>query len=468
MSRNPRAPRPSRCTANAAAGRPHGDEAFVTGILTSAEDFERARAWHLTDARDFDGYLLDTAVLLAEARRTYGTVQARMFHVDDFADFCLLHRLDPAEPAARDRYLVNPPLQTQLLPYQGEELVGDFVPRLVRARDNGLTLRHVELLLDGGADGCGADGAPEEAGVQVRQAHQRGAELFRRMLVGAGFGAYRFLCAVEAPGGRLEAEARILHWEDGVVRINDEDLDLVCAVLCAGLYRELPGAALLHGSQGAAGACGEYRQVAWACPPGARGAPRAGERPGGGRAAPPPPPAVTFLHRGEGSARVFLADGAARVRVQHAPADELLGEDRRRLVVDHGEGAEVVLADREHLAVVVAALALDGGRVALQRAGLLRRDLGQSLQVEDQARRRLGRTARGAAGQQLLHRYAVELRQLGEALDGHGAVAALVGADDDSLPATLGLLLDAVQGETLLSADGPELGPELLRVVAGH
>ncbi|WP_431682123.1 hypothetical protein [Kitasatospora sp. KL5] len=256
MPRNPRTPRPSRC-AHAPAGRPHGDEAFVTGILTCREDFERARAWHLTDAADFDSYLLDTAVLLAEARRTYGTVQARMFHPDDFADFCLLHRLDPAEPASRDRYLVNPPLQTQLLPYQGEELVGDFVPRLVRARESGLTLRHIELLLGDG------DGGPE-TGQRVRQSHQQASELFRRMLVGAGFGAYRFLCAVEAPGGRLEAEARILHWEDGVVRINDEDLDLVCAVLCAGLYRELPGAALLHGSQGAAGACGEYRQVAWA------------------------------------------------------------------------------------------------------------------------------------------------------------------------------------------------------------
>ncbi|WP_405010368.1 hypothetical protein [Kitasatospora sp. NBC_01539] len=229
----------------------------MTGILTSSEDFELARPWRLTDAADWDSYLLDTAVLLADARRTYDAVQARMFHPEDFVDFCLLHRLDPAEPAARDRYLVNPPLQTQLLRYQGEDLSGDFVPRLVRARESGLTLRHIELLLD--------DGDPaEDVAPRVRRAHQRGAELFRRMLVGAGFGAYRFLCAVEAPGGRLEAEARILHWEDGVVRVNDEDLDLVCAVLCAGLYRELPGAALMHGSQGSAGACGEYRQVAWA------------------------------------------------------------------------------------------------------------------------------------------------------------------------------------------------------------
>ena len=60
--------------------------------------------------------------------------------------------------------------------------------------------------------------------------------------------------------------------------------------------------------------------------------------------------------------------GAAGVRVEHAPADELLGQHRGRLVVDHGQGAQVVLADREHLAVVVAALALDRRRVALQRA----------------------------------------------------------------------------------------------------
>jgi len=253
MSRNSR--RPNRCTS---AGR-RTEEAFVTGILTSAEDFERARAWELTDAADFDSYLLDTAVLLTDAREVFGAVRARMFHPDDFADFCLLHGLDPAEPASRDRYLVNPPLQTQLLAYQGEELSGDFIPRLVRARESGLTLRHADLLLDGAL--CGPE--ETEPDPRVRVAYQRGSELFRRMLVGAGYGAYEFRCVVESPGGPLPAQARILHWEDGVVRINDEDLDLVCAVLCAGLYCELPGAAVLHGAQGSAATCGEYRQVAW-------------------------------------------------------------------------------------------------------------------------------------------------------------------------------------------------------------
>ncbi|TYC68351.1 hypothetical protein EH183_39250 [Streptomyces sp. CB01881] len=280
MSRNGRARRTPDCTA--AGQRPRarsrhersgrrpagGDQAFVIGVLTSAADFERARAWRLSDAPDYASYLRETAELLTEARRGFETVRARMFHPQDFEEFCLLNGLDPAEPAARDRYLVNPPLQTQLLAYQGEELAGDFVPRLVRARENGLTLRHADLLLDGGLYEA-ADGA-------VREAYQRGAEVFRRMLVGAGAGVYELRLAVDAPGGRLTAAARVLQWEDGVVRINDEDLELVCAVLCAGLVRELPGLAVLHGAQGAAasaGAAGEprggadgqcFRQAAWA------------------------------------------------------------------------------------------------------------------------------------------------------------------------------------------------------------
>ncbi|MEU6234026.1 hypothetical protein [Kitasatospora sp. NPDC047058] len=265
MSRNGRARRTPDCTA--AGPRPRarlrherraagGEQAFVIGVLAGEADFERARAWRLSDAPDYAAYLRDTAELLAEAQRGFDTVRARMFHPQDFEEFCLLHGLDPAEPAARDRYLVNPPLQTQLLAYQGEELAGDFVPRLVRARENGLTLRHADLLLDGGLY--------EEGGRAVREAYRRGAEVFRRMLVGAGAGVYELRLAVDAPGGGLSAAARVLQWEDGVVRINDEDLELLCAVLCAGLARELPGLAVLHGAQGSAAACGEYRQTAWA------------------------------------------------------------------------------------------------------------------------------------------------------------------------------------------------------------
>ncbi|KJS57155.1 hypothetical protein [Streptomyces rubellomurinus] len=272
-----RARRNSDCTAGGSrpvARAPHrrqraegADQAFVIGVLTNAADFARARAWGVTDAPDFERYLADTAELLADALERFDTVRARMFHPQDFAEFCLLHGLDPAEAAARDRYLVNPPLRTQLLPYQGEELAGDYLPRLVRARENGLTLCHADLLLDGALYGAaqGAEGEADEEHVRwVRSAYQRGGEVFRRMLVGAGAGVYELRLRVDAPGGRLTAAARVLQWEDGVVRINDEDLELVCAVLCAGLALELPGVAVLHGSQGSAATCGEYLPAAWA------------------------------------------------------------------------------------------------------------------------------------------------------------------------------------------------------------
>ncbi|MFE5585586.1 hypothetical protein [Kitasatospora sp. NPDC056531] len=271
-SRKGRARRNSDCTAGGlrpALRAPHrppvegAEQAFVIGVLTNAADFQWARARGVCDAPDFDRYLADTAELLADALERFETVRARMFHPQDFEEFCLLHRLDPAEPAARDRYLVNPPLQTQLLAYRGEELAGDFVPRLVRARENGLTLCHVDLLLDGGLYG-GAGEADEEQARWVRAAYQRGGEVFRRMLVGAGAGVYELRLRVDAPDGKLTAAARVLQWEDGVVRINDEDLELVCAVLCAGLALELPGVAVLHGSQGSAASCGEYLPAAWA------------------------------------------------------------------------------------------------------------------------------------------------------------------------------------------------------------
>ena len=60
----------------------------------------------------------------------------------------------------------------------------------------------------------------------------------------------------------------------------------------------------------------------------------------------------------------------------------------RRLVVDHRERAQVVLADRQHPAVVVAALGLDRRGVPRQRPGLARPGCLQLLQVEDQPGRR--------------------------------------------------------------------------------
>src|SRR5580704_10678246 len=79
---------------------------------------------------------------------------------------------------------------------------------------------------------------------------------------------------------------------------------------------------------------------------------------------------------------------AAGVRVEHAPADELLSQVSGRFVVDDRERAQVLMPHRQHPAVVVAALRLDGGDVASQRADLLLRQLVHPLKVDHQ----LGRT----------------------------------------------------------------------------
>ena len=105
-------------------------------------------------------------------------------------------------------------------------------------------------------------------------------------------------------------------------------------------------------------------------------------------------------------------------------------------VVDDGQCAQVVLTDRQHLAVVVAALALDRRRVAGQRAGLLgRHDASRSRSITSRGGGSAPPSPAPASGQQLGHRHAVEVGQLGQPLHRHGTVAALVRADDDGLPA---------------------------------
>src|SRR4030088_1970768 len=60
---------------------------------------------------------------------------------------------------------------------------------------------------------------------------------------------------------------------------------------------------------------------------------------------------------------------------KHAPLDELVGELARGHVVDDRQRPQVLGADREHLAVVATALALDGGGVPGHGPALVRRQL---------------------------------------------------------------------------------------------
>src|SRR3954452_12558458 len=161
-------------------------------------------------------------------------------------------------------------------------------------------------------------------------------------------------------------------------------------------------------------------------------------------------------------------DGLACLGVDDAPVDELLGDLAWSLVEDHGHREQIFLADRQHAAVVVAALALDRRGVTRQRCRLLGRDVAELLEVQHEPRRRRGRLGgarrRCAVGEQLVDRYAVEVGELGQPLDGHRPVTAFVRADNDCLPSAPGLLLDAVQRKTLLHADGTQSLPQRLGV----
>src|ERR1700760_3545229 len=113
------------------------------------------------------------------------------------------------------------------------------------------------------------------------------------------------------------------------------------------------------------------------------------------------------------------------------------------------------MADREHAAVVIAALTLNGRGVAQQRGTLLARDVLQLLEVKDDPWGLLEGDDRFALGEQFVDGDAVEIGQFGQPLNGDSAVPALVGPDDDRLPAALGLLLDAMERQPLLGPDRP-------------
>ena len=124
------------------------------------------------------------------------------------------------------------------------------------------------------------------------------------------------------------------------------------------------------------------------------------------------------------------------------------------------------VTDREDLAVVVAALALDRRGVAGERTDLVGGQLLQAFEVDDDLRRGLGSRRDAPLGKQFGHGHAVEVGEFGQLLDGDGTVAALVGAHDDRLPAAARLLLDPVQRQALLLSDGAELAAQRLGVVA--
>ncbi|MFC1407712.1 hypothetical protein ACEZCY_00260 [Streptacidiphilus sp. N1-12] len=232
----------------------------LVGIITSREDFEELRRDGGTEYSSFAVYLEEMEQLIGRIREAGGTLKGRAFHPGDLVDFCRQHGLSLADPGSHTAYTADPAADVEWVRYEDEPL-DEFLGRLVLARRRGLVHRRLERLLAETAEAAATGVFPEEP---LREAYERGAAALRRMLLGAGPGRFRLVCALRPPAEPpVEAWADLLlertGAEDGgaVLRIEDADLDLFCSLLCTGYALGLTGGALLSGM------CEERGSVAW-------------------------------------------------------------------------------------------------------------------------------------------------------------------------------------------------------------
>ncbi|MHA6764575.1 hypothetical protein [Streptacidiphilus sp. PAMC 29251] len=261
-SRRAAEPRSRPCAPEAAPGP------RLIGIITSREDFEELRRDGGTEYTSFAVYLHDMEGLIQRIRQSGGTVRGRAFHPGDLVEYCERRGLSLADPQSHTAYTADPDADVEWVCYEDEPL-DEFLGRLVRARRRGLVHRRLERMLAETAEAAATGVFPEEP---LRAAYERGAETLRRMLLGAGPGRFRLVCALQPAGeSPVEAWADLLLErpgagpEDGagagsggaVLRIEDADLDLFCSLLCTGYALGLPGGALLSGM------CEQRGSVAW-------------------------------------------------------------------------------------------------------------------------------------------------------------------------------------------------------------
>ena len=237
----------------------------LLGVIASSEDFEALRRDGGTEYASYTLYLRDMRELIDGIRMSGGPVRGRAFHPADLAAYCEEHGLDPADPQSHTAYIADPSADVEWVRYEDEPL-DEFLGRLVRARQRGLVHRRLERMLAETAEAAATGVFPEEP---LREAYERAAAALRQVLLGAGPGRFRLVCALQPPEGPVEAWADLLlegvpgSGADGgadggtVLRIEDADLDLLCSLLCTGYALGLPGGVLLSGM-------GEKRgSVAW-------------------------------------------------------------------------------------------------------------------------------------------------------------------------------------------------------------
>ena len=129
---------------------------------------------------------------------------------------------------------------------------------------------------------------------------------------------------------------------------------------------------------------------------------------------------------------------------------------------------QVPLPDGQHRAAGSAALPPDRGGIPGQRTALPGGQIGQAVQVDGEPAAAAGRGGRRQGGEEFRGGQPVELRELGQPGHGDRAASAFVGADGLHGPPALGLLLDLLEGQPPLPADGPQPPAESGGVLLGH
>ncbi|WP_042364423.1 hypothetical protein [Streptacidiphilus neutrinimicus] len=263
----PRSPRPAVCHASARVITPRDRRRCTTsspaatsrrkptmvGVVTNRADFERLIAEGCTTYTAYADYLRDVDALLVGLGRDGVEVRGRAFSPADFDDYCAQQGLSPADGDSHLVYTADPVAEDEWVRWDGEPLA-EFLLRLDRAHERGLVRRRLDGMLAETAEAALTGQFPEQL---LRIAYARGAEALRGFLLRAGVGSFTAVCSVFEPEMPVFAWADLLLEEGGVLRIDDEDLDLLCEVLCVGHALQLPGVLTLSGN------CPERGEVGW-------------------------------------------------------------------------------------------------------------------------------------------------------------------------------------------------------------
>jgi hypothetical protein len=215
----------------------------MIGVVTNRADFECLIADGSTTYSDYGDYLDDIEAMLDGLGREGVEVRARAFSPGDFEDYCAEEGLSPDDSDSHLVYTADPGAEDEWVRWEGEPLP-EFLLRLDRAHERGLVRRRIDRMLAETAEAALTGDFPDQL---LRIAYARGAEALRGFLLGAGVGAFTVVCSIFEPEMPLVAWADLVLEGGGVLRIDDEDLDLLCEVLCVGYALNLPGVLTLSG-----------------------------------------------------------------------------------------------------------------------------------------------------------------------------------------------------------------------------